>query len=237
MGYSSPGVQNTYLDGSYLEFTGTWHSEDSPFKAAEVVKILRRNKVQFRRAAEIGCGAGLVLKLVSDQFQDAEFFGYDISPQAIAIARTHSDHRLTFVQADPLDSADRFDLLMAIDVFEHVPDYMGFLERCSVKAEWKLYHVPLDLHVSALLRDSYVCGKTGLGHLHYFTASAALRTLKDTGHEIVDYAYTNAAMGLFWQHPTLKRAVANVPRWILSKVNLPFASRLLGGWELMVLCR
>ena len=72
---------------------------------------------------------------------------------------------------------------------------MGFLEKCRAKAEYKIYHIPLDVHVSSVLRNAFIGGRYTLGHLHYFTADSAIATLKDTGHEIVDYLYTNAALG------------------------------------------
>ena len=104
--------------------------------------------------------------------------------------------------------------LLVIDVFEHIPDCMGFVEKCRAKADYKIFHIHLDIHVSSVLRNAFIGGRYTLGHLHYFTADSAIATLKDTGHEIVDYFYTNAAFGLFKQHPSLKTAIANDPRWL-----------------------
>jgi hypothetical protein len=80
-------------------------------------------------------------------------------------------------------------------VFEHVPDYIGFLEKCKPLAKYKIYHIPLDIHVSSVLRGSFVNARYSVGHLHYFSEESALATLKDTGHEIVDCFYTNGAFG------------------------------------------
>ena len=126
---------------------------------------------------------------------------------------------------------------MAVDVFEHVPDYMGFLEKCRQKADYKIYHIPLDLHVSSVLRNAFITHRYSIGHIHYFTADSALATLRDTGHEIVNYFYTNGAFGVYQEHPSLKKAIANVPRWAISKFSTPFAARLLGGYSLLVLTK
>ena len=72
---------------------------------------------------------------------------------------------------------------------------------------------------------------------HNFTADSAIATLKDTGHEIVDYFYTNAAFGLFKEHPSLKRAIANGPRWLFSKFSMRFTARIFGGYSLLVLAK
>jgi SAM-dependent methyltransferase len=234
-------MNTIYTSGPYLESTPTWHSEDSPWKAAQISKIISQNKIQLSRIAEIGCGAGAVLEELSkrDDFCRAQFKGYDISPQAIELAKRRESTRIQFACEDLLskNNTEHFDALLAIDVYEHVPDYMGFLTNCRMKANYKIYHIPLDLHVSSVLRNAFINNRYTLGHLHYFTADSAIATLKDTGHEVLDYFYTNAATELFWQHPSIKKAIANVPRLIYSKLNLPFAARIFGGYSLLVLAK
>ena len=45
-----------------------------------------------------------------------------------------------------------FDLLLMLDVFEHVEDYIGLLRAVRSKAKQKLFHIPLDLSVQSVLR-------------------------------------------------------------------------------------
>jgi hypothetical protein len=74
-----------------------------------------------------------------------------------------------------------FDIVMAIDVFEHVEDYFGFLRKLRGKAEYKIFHIPLELSVQSVLRSSIIIeGRKSVGHIHYFTKETALETLKDT---------------------------------------------------------
>jgi len=240
--FSEPALepaQSIYTSGEYLDRNQTWHVEDSGWKADQIEAILTRNRIHPQLVAEIGCGAGGVIAGVSEKavFKDARFKGYDISPQAIALAQTRSSERLSFSCEDFFASGEKPDVLLVIDVFEHVPDYMGFVTKCRMSAHYKVYHIPLDMHVSAVLRDTADITRRQLGHLHYFTAASALSTLKDTGHEIVDYCYTSSALGLFKQHPSFKRALANGPRWLLQKISMPFTARLLGGYSLLVLAR
>jgi hypothetical protein len=114
---------------------------------------------------------------------------------------------------------------------------MGFVAKCKSLAAFKIYHIPLDIHVSSVLRNTFEHTRQALGHLHSFTASSAIATLEDTGHTIVDYEYTNGAFGLFRQHPSIKKALANVPRLLLSFFSVPFSARLLGGYSLLVLAK
>jgi len=135
------------------------------------------------------------------------------------------------------ENSDVVDVLLVVDVFEHVPDYMGFVSKCRSMGTFKVYHIPLDIHVSSVLRNTFDRTRQDIGHLHSFTASSAIATLRDTGHEIVDQFYTDGASGLFRQHPSIKRAMANIPRRLLSKFSVPFTARLLGGYSLLVLAK
>lgn len=230
-----------YTNGRYLEVTQTWHAEDSPWKAAQISKILAKNHVQPQRIAEIGCGAGSILKELSKMGSctDARFEGYDISPQAIELASRAESENIQFYCEDLLSerNAEYFDVLLAIDVYEHVPDYMGFLTCCKRKADYKIYHIPLDLHVSSVLRNTFMSARYAVGHLHYFTADSAIATLKDTGHEILDSFYTNPAIELFKEHPSIRKGIANVPRYLCSKLSVSFTARLFGGYSLLVLTK
>jgi SAM-dependent methyltransferase len=234
-------MSNIYTSGKYLDANQTWHAEDSPWKAEQIIRMITKNGIHPTTVAEIGCGAGVVLGELSkiDYLASAQFMGYDISPQAIELCRRLQNSRVLFAREDLLSATNReyFDILLAIDVIEHVPDYMGFLGKCRAKAKYKIYHIPLDIHVSSVLRNVFIDGRYSVGHLHYFTAESAIATLKDTGHEIIDSTFTNAAFGLFKQHPSIQRALANVPRWLLSKFSVAFTARLLGGYSLLVLAK
>ena len=186
-----------YEDGTYLENNPSWHEEDSPWKAMQIRKIIEKNHLEPDSICEIGCGAGGVLcQLSKDYSDDKAFFGYEISPQAFELCSKKSAHNLTFKHFDLLsDNADYFDIVMAIDVFEHVEDYFGFLRKLKEKAKYKIFHIPLDLSVQSILRSSKIIDvRKSVGHIHYFTKETALETLKDTGYEIVDYSFTPLAI-------------------------------------------
>ncbi len=232
-------MSKIYSDGSYLENNPSWHKEDSAWKASNIYRIIKANSISFNTITEVGCGSGNVL-IELDQLVDnskIRYDGYDISPQAIEIAKKENNKNVTFHHLDLFseNNENKIDILLVIDVFEHIPDYMGFVEKCKNKAKYKIFHIPLDLHASSLVRNSFINTRYSIGHLHYFTADSAICTLKDTGHEIIDYFYTNTAIDLFVKHPSVKKAIANVPRFILQKINIPFAARILGGYSLLVL--
>jgi len=75
------------------------------------------------------------------------------------------------------DEKQFFDVVMAIDVLEHVEDYFTFLRKISKKGKYKIFHIPLDMSVSAVLRISpLIDGRKKVGHIHYFSKDTALRS-------------------------------------------------------------
>jgi hypothetical protein len=231
-------TEDIYLkeNGDYLNNNPTWHVEDSPWKAKQILKIIGRNDLNPKTIAEIGCGAGEILnQLHLKMTNDVSFFGYDISIDAINIAKKREKDRLVFKYEDFLKTQDKFDLLLMIDVFEHVDDYLGFLKLCKGKAKNTIFHIPLEINVFGVLRNYLIAGRNSVGHLHYFTKETAIATLIDSGYEIEDFFYTASSLEL----PRLseKSKFAVLIRKILYKFNKDFAVRTLGGFSLLVLTK
>jgi hypothetical protein len=209
-------------------------------------EIICNNHFNRKPLQKLGCGAGAI---IDEGFQKETFIGSLVVTislsTGIRTSRTketrpsagEASERIRFFRGYCQCKHQHFDVLLVIDVLEHIPDYMEFVEKCRAKAEYKIFHIPLDIHVSSVLRNAFIGGRYTLGHLHYFTADSAIATLKDTGHEIVDYFYTNAAFGLFKQHPSIKRAIAKGPRWLFSKFSMRFTARVFGGYSLLVLTK
>ena len=227
-----------YTDGSYLRRNPTWHAEDSRWKADHVFEILRKNRIAPMTVCEVGYGAGEVLHQLHGLMPDnVTFSGYEISPQAYEMARPKSKDRLSYHLKDLLEERDaRFDVVLVIDVLEHVEDIYGFLRGLHPKGRHAVFHIPLDLSVYSVLRTTHIIDeRRRTGHIHYFTKETALATLRDAGYEILDHYYTASAVEL--PRATLKENLARYPRRVLYKVNADLTVKLLGGYSLIVLAR
>jgi len=190
------GVRAIYEDGTYLRNNPTWHEEESPWKANLVARMLKKHNIRPSTVCEVGCGAGGILECLAETLAEGTaFYGYDISPQAFEISRKKETEQLHFFLADVLQLEDQiFDVILALDVFEHVEDYVGFLRRLREKAAHKVFHIPLDLCVQwVLLSRPILKMRSSFGHIHYFSKETALATLKDAGYEVVDCFYTGIA--------------------------------------------
>jgi cyclopropane fatty-acyl-phospholipid synthase-like methyltransferase len=226
--------ENIYADGSYLAKTGgTWHLEDSPFKARWIVSMLARHvEIKPNTICEIGCGAGGILAELQKTLSDhITFTGYDISPQAHALSARFSNPRCQFILGDAFAEESQYDLVLVMDVIEHVEDYFSFLRHARQKGGLKLYHIPLDAYVSGILRGNNSWDSAG--HLHLFTIETALKALEHTGHRVVDWIFTDGAIVAPQQ--TTRGRIANLLRIPLSKFSTKLTSRLLGGYSMLVL--
>ena len=228
-------MDDMYRDGQYMLANPSWHAEDAPWKARQVAGILRDNQIRPADLTEIGCGTGEILVQLAEHFPHARFTGYDVSPDAIEMAATRSDERLSFHLDDPLaHPGEDADVVLVADVVEHVEDYVGFVRGVQRLGTWKVFHIPLDLSAQSVARMSPILGlRAGVGHIHYFTKDTALALLEDCGYKVLDWRYTASRLEL--PHQALSSRLMTLPRRAAFALSPDLAVRVLGGWSLLVL--
>src|SRR5579863_2726014 len=129
-----------YQNGDYLAKHPSWHAEDAPWKAAQVRRLLGRNGLRPRTICEVGCGSGAILAELQRNYQEARLWGYEVSPQAFTLCRPLANDRLQFVLGDILAQppARAFDLVLVMDVVEHVEDHLHFLRETRPLGQYKV---------------------------------------------------------------------------------------------------
>jgi 2-polyprenyl-6-hydroxyphenyl methylase/3-demethylubiquinone-9 3-methyltransferase len=94
----------------------------------------RLDSLQGLRVLDIGCGAGLLCEPLARL--GAQVRGIDPSASNIAAARVHAERSAVAVDyrsglLEDTDPAEQFEIVLAMEVIEHVADVGLFLDRCA----------------------------------------------------------------------------------------------------------
>lgn len=126
----------------YTALADRWWDAGGPFWPLHVLNALRSDWIverlgdlRGRRVLDIGCGGGLLAEAMAAH--GADVTGIDVTPRNIEVARLHAarsglavDYRC--ISAESLaESGARFDLVLNMEVVEHVADLEGFMDAAG----------------------------------------------------------------------------------------------------------
>jgi len=247
--------ETLYTSGEYLKQNPTWHVGESSWKAREIRKMIARNNLNPKKICEVGCGAGEILRLLQKDMDDeCTFWGYEISPQAFELCKDRANEKLHFKLLDITKEKNVFfDLLLIMDVLEHMEDYFSFLREIKQISQYKIIQLPMDISVRSILRRDLTKYRNSFGHIHYFTKELALQMLQELGYEVVDYFYTYESIEEL-PGPTerlevdflirlrkrlgkMKRSLFKARDMVCFAIHEDFAVRILGRWRLLILIK
>ena len=135
----------------FNRLSATWWDTQGPMRPLHVVNALRLGHVVDQiarlthkpaadalsglRILDVGCGGGLMSEPLARR--GAQVVGVDASPGNVAAARLHAqaqgvavDYRLG-EPAQVLASGERFDVVLALEVVEHVSDVPAFVNTVA----------------------------------------------------------------------------------------------------------
>ncbi len=112
-------MQDIYTEESYLTNNPTWHEENSPWKAKNIIRIIKRNNLKPFTICEVRCDAGEILKQLSGNLGiEIQFSGYEISSQAFELCQETQTKNLVFYLNDlTQENGLYFDIVMAVRIF------------------------------------------------------------------------------------------------------------------------
>ncbi len=230
-------MSNIYNDKTYLTKNSSWHEEDASFKAEKIIKLLERNSINFETVAEIGCGSGEILVVLESHFISVKnFSGFDISRDAISIAKEKETDKINFKVKDISNKTENgfYDLLLVIDVIEHIDNYFEFLEGIVAKGRYTVFHIPLDMCLWSLFREKILIeSKERVGHIHNFTEDFIKDILSCYGFEIIDQVYTEP----IYKMSSYKQKIVNYFRKAAFRINKKFCTKTFGGYSVLLLTK
>ena len=125
-----------FIHGGY-EKNFNWYYERMFFGKLLSLKKLNdylKNK-KFSSVLEIGCSTGLLPKSMYEIFNNVKYTGMDLSEKSLEIAKVNFKQG-QFIKDDFIKSylKNSFDLIIALDVIDHVYDPDTFLEKIIQKS-------------------------------------------------------------------------------------------------------
>ena len=225
---------NFYLNGDYEKLNPSWDTGDSAWKATLVAGLLTRHSLRPSTMAEVGCGAGAVLAALQRHFPLIRLQGWDIAPGAEQFWARHEG--IFFARGDfASKSSETFDVVLLLDVIEHVSNPHDFLSRLRARCKYLVLHVPLDLSAASVLRETPLLNqRRTVGHIHYFTRALAVELLVECGYEVLEASFSGAHLR---RQTSVRGKCFQLFRRVVFALNREVGVRLLGGDTLVILAR
>ena len=141
-------IAEIYKDGTYSALNPLFGDDTASWKTQNVLKAIDNFAIPHSSIAEIGCGGGAIIAAVCHELRSENAIGYEPMPEAYEVAKRRENENLRFVNGSVSSGTkERFDLVLCLDVFEHVEDYFSFLRNIKLLAEHFLFHIPMDMTV------------------------------------------------------------------------------------------
>jgi len=234
------GMDDLYWSGEYWRMNSQSHDGDGLFKCENALRLLRRNRIEPTDTLDIGCGGGAFAQELHAKTH-AKVLGIDLSSSIIDKATSENQAACVSFRrcevTDLLSAGDKFQIAFVNDVFEHVPDYLGFLSSIRPVSEYHCFHVPLEMNALSIIRRQYEVSRRTVGHLHFFSPHSALSAIRSSGYEVVDWRINSAVQHRRRTNRSLRNIVASAPRMIALRISPVRGTDLLGGSTLSVLAR
>lgn len=146
----------------------------------KMLKVLLQNH-NVNNILDFGCGTGEIINYIKRTFPDYNVMGADFSAKAIQIAKNNNIDVNFFVgNIDAFNYNSKFDLILAIDVIEHISDDMSCLKKIN---QFLCHNGLLLLSIPNLMVYWTKSDETG-GHFRRYTKKEIIEKLKMSGFEI-----------------------------------------------------
>jgi 2-polyprenyl-6-hydroxyphenyl methylase / 3-demethylubiquinone-9 3-methyltransferase len=119
-----------------------WWDRNGEFKALHDINpvrlayVLDRTELAAKQVLDVGCGGGLLSEALATC--GARVTGIDMAEASLAVARTHMkdsglviDYRQTMAEALADESPGRYDVVVCMELLEHVPRPPSIIDACA----------------------------------------------------------------------------------------------------------
>jgi len=180
---------------------------------------------------DIGGGAGLLGKFVCEWFENRGYRVFaaalDLSEEMLEIQKRNNPYIKSIYHGDiVLLGEEVFDLVLMIDVIEHIENCEQFADNLNKYTEFIIYNIPVEINLVDTLRNIamqkryYKIQTESLGHIHFFSVQSAVRFIA-RHHEVLKTLFAGyASYFLFSPYPDY----VNQRKRLIRKIELILSS-------------
>jgi|GEM_PF-6008231 len=225
-----------YISGNYGLQHQDWHLSDAPYKVEDLMPslLIAANSVENNlfRIADIGAGVGGVLAECTQRITKAikhlecEAVGFEISPFAVDIGRKLFPN--IDLRQKTFESSDGpFDVLMFVDVLEHLENPWELLRIANKSSEYMIIRQPLLENFSTFRHNNYHNQREEWGHIAYFNYYSFMDMAYATGWKPI-----KVNLLANWELSGKEKKRASLFNRLIVKSNRVLASYLISGFYL-----
>lgn len=223
----------------YIKKNPTLHIEDAPIKFNEIKSELSKlNKIES--ILDVGCGAGVLTKMIADFTKPNNVLGVDISKTMIDTANklnTNKDIDYKVIDIYKFNTSNRYDLVTCADIIEHVEDDVAFLKILSKFSNKIIIRVPMEDSMFNLLfkklgiSDELKKTELQYGHIHHYSVSLFFDLARKANLEVSSYTLFKINKPRTWWVNEIIRQISN----IICMISINFGVKLGGGFLVITL--
>lgn len=166
----------------------SWLVHTSPQYLIELSKKFKSKKFSI---LDIGCGQGLLLTNVINNFNVDKHLGLDFSKNAIKICRKLG---LNAKNSNLSNIQNKFDVITANHVLEHIPEPQKFIREVHSKLNSKgiiVFSLPNSNGIGSKIFGKYWQGLSIPKHLVNYNKNSLKELLTNSDFEIISYSTRN----------------------------------------------
>jgi len=228
-----------YTSGQFWDNIPGYLQEQAPNKISHLLRLVDFDNL-FKNLpsrsfsiADIGCGAGKVSTGLADRLRvsNPEFnistYGYDLSPQAIAVAKKGS-YKGEFICGDIRDARRAWDLALLCDIIEHVDDPEAFLRAVAERARYFVVGFAMDDNLANRMdKRRRECTIRG-GHVNQFNEHKAMAIVNKFG-KVLASGYINNPLSTNLKIRSVRGLFTLPFRVTLQLLSRRLKGKLFGG--------
>jgi len=209
----------------YIDKNPDLHESDTESKVRNIDKLLFPIAMKVTSIVDVACGSGKILLNISKKYSSKKNLGIDISDKMIEVAKTNDiNNNVTWKVANVFDvKLDNYELVLAIDILEHVESDLGFLKHIKNIGRYLIVKVPIEKNFLNILVkiisfgkiDEYKYTEEKYGHINHYSEKDLLNLIDESELMVIGKGYMHLPKRskVFWE---ILRIVF-FPMWWLSK--------------------